>query len=75
MTRIALLPSLYPPSLGGVEELTRHLALAPDGRVLFCANQRSAAVAVFRVDPADGSLSATGAVFTVDQPAHVAVAA
>jgi glycogen(starch) synthase len=28
MTRIALLPSLYPPSLGGVEELTRHLALA-----------------------------------------------
>jgi glycogen synthase len=28
MTRIALLPSSYPPSLGGVEELTRHLALA-----------------------------------------------
>jgi len=28
MTRIALLPSLYPPSLGGVEELTRHLALS-----------------------------------------------
>ncbi len=28
MTRIALLPSAYPPSLGGVEELTRHLALA-----------------------------------------------
>ncbi len=27
MTRIALLPSSYPPSLGGVEELTRHLAL------------------------------------------------
>ena len=25
MTRIALLPSSYPPSLGGVEELTRHL--------------------------------------------------
>jgi glycogen(starch) synthase len=28
MTRIALLPSAYPPALGGVEELTRHLALA-----------------------------------------------
>lgn len=27
MTRIALLPSSYPPALGGVEELTRHLAL------------------------------------------------
>ena len=26
--RIALLPSAYPPSVGGVEELTRHLALA-----------------------------------------------
>jgi glycogen(starch) synthase len=28
MTRIALLPSSYPPSFGGVEELTRHLALS-----------------------------------------------
>ncbi len=28
MTRIALMPSAYPPALGGVEELTRHLALA-----------------------------------------------
>ncbi|HEY5110584.1 MAG TPA: glycosyltransferase family 4 protein [Acidimicrobiales bacterium] len=28
MTRVALLPSAYPPSVGGVEELTRHLALA-----------------------------------------------
>ena len=28
MTRIALLPSAYPPAVGGVEELTRHLALA-----------------------------------------------
>ena len=28
MTRVALVPSAYPPSLGGVEELTRHLALA-----------------------------------------------
>lgn len=27
MTRIALVPSAYPPSVGGVEELTRHLAL------------------------------------------------
>jgi len=27
MTRIALIPSSYPPALGGVEELTRHLAL------------------------------------------------
>ena len=26
MTRVALLPSAYPPSLGGVEELSRHLA-------------------------------------------------
>ena len=28
MSRIALLPSSYPPALGGVEELSRHLALA-----------------------------------------------
>ena len=28
MTRVALIPSAYPPSVGGVEELTRHLALA-----------------------------------------------
>ena len=28
MTRVALMPSAYPPSVGGVEELTRHLALA-----------------------------------------------
>ena len=28
MTRVAILPSSYPPSLGGVEELTRHLALS-----------------------------------------------
>ena len=27
MTRVALVPSAYPPSVGGVEELTRHLAL------------------------------------------------
>jgi len=27
VTRVALLPSAYPPSVGGVEELTRHLAL------------------------------------------------
>ena len=26
--RIALLPSSYPPAFGGVEELTRHLAIA-----------------------------------------------
>ncbi len=28
MTRVALMPSAYPPSVGGVEELTRHLALS-----------------------------------------------
>jgi glycogen synthase len=28
VTRIALVPSAYPPSVGGVEELTRHLALS-----------------------------------------------
>lgn len=28
MTRVALMPSAYPPSVGGVEELTRQLALA-----------------------------------------------
>ncbi len=31
MTRIALLPSSYPPAVGGVEELTRHLALSLAG--------------------------------------------
>ena len=28
MSRIVLLPSAYWPSVGGVEELTRHLALS-----------------------------------------------
>ena len=28
MTRVALMPSAYPPAVGGVEELTRHLALS-----------------------------------------------
>jgi glycogen synthase len=28
VTRVALLPSAYPPAVGGVEELTRHLALS-----------------------------------------------
>jgi glycogen(starch) synthase len=28
VTRVALVPSAYPPSVGGVEELTRHLALS-----------------------------------------------
>ena len=28
VTRVALVPSAYPPSVGGVEKLTRHLALA-----------------------------------------------
>ncbi len=28
MTRVALIPSAYPPAVGGVEELTRHLALS-----------------------------------------------
>src|ERR1700722_12237968 len=28
MTRVATLPSSYPPSLGGVEELTRHRAMS-----------------------------------------------
>jgi glycogen(starch) synthase len=31
VSRIALIPSSYPPTLGGVQELTRHLALALAG--------------------------------------------
>lgn len=47
----------------------RQLALTPDGSLLLAANQRSSTVTVFRVDPADGSLTGAGDPF----PAPVAV--
>ncbi len=49
----------------------RHLALAPDGDFLFCANQRSHDVTVQRVGQVTGALEATGLVCPVKQVAHV----
>lgn len=51
----------------------RHVALAPDGSALFCANQRSNGVAAFRVDQGTGRLTREGAGLAVSQPAHVLV--
>ncbi|MGW5332817.1 lactonase family protein [Streptomyces bauhiniae] len=41
----------------------RQLALAPDGRLLFTANQRSGTVSVFHVDTGTGALSQAGEPF------------
>ncbi|MFJ5775533.1 lactonase family protein [Streptomyces sp. NPDC093094] len=41
-------------------DFPRHLALSPDGRLLFAANQRSGTVSVFHVDGASGGLRLAG---------------
>lgn len=44
-------------------DFPRQVALAPGGRLLFAANQRSGTVSVFHVDPADGGLRLAGEPF------------
>ncbi|MGA5319374.1 lactonase family protein [Streptomyces seoulensis] len=44
-------------------DFPRQLALAPDGRLLFAANQRSGTVSVFHVDTGTGALSLAGEPF------------
>ncbi|MFJ5531991.1 lactonase family protein [Streptomyces sp. NPDC093261] len=44
-------------------DFPRHLALSPDGRLLFAANQRSGTVSVFHVDRVSGGLRLAGEPF------------
>ncbi|WJV50690.1 lactonase family protein [Streptomyces flavofungini] len=44
-------------------DFPRHIALAPSGRLLFAANQRSDSVSVFRVDGRTGELALVGKPF------------
>jgi 6-phosphogluconolactonase (cycloisomerase 2 family) len=44
-------------------DFPRHIALAPDGTLLFAANQRSGTVSVFHVDPDSGRLRLAGRPF------------
>ncbi|MFJ6841528.1 lactonase family protein [Streptomyces griseoluteus] len=52
-------------------DFPRQLALSPDGRLLFTANQRSGTVSVFQVDTGTGALGRAGEPF----PSPVAVCA
>jgi 6-phosphogluconolactonase len=52
----------------------RHFTLAPGGRLLLAANQRSDSVQVFRIDPEDGSLHWTGHQAHVPAPVCVRIA-
>ncbi len=44
-------------------DFPRHIALSPDGNLLFAANQRSSTVSVFHVDRASGELRLAGEPF------------
>ena len=44
-------------------DFPRQIALSPDGDLLFAANQKSGAVALFHVDAADGGLRLAGEPF------------
>ncbi|MEV5569874.1 lactonase family protein [Spirillospora sp. NPDC052269] len=49
----------------------RDIALSPDGRLLFCANQRSDTVTVFHRDPDTGRLTPAAAPLGVPAPSSV----
>jgi 6-phosphogluconolactonase len=49
----------------------RSFSFDPTGQFLYCCNQRSDAVTVFRVDRASGRLSFTGHYAAVGNPSHV----
>ncbi|MFJ9690828.1 lactonase family protein [Kitasatospora sp. NPDC101183] len=49
----------------------RDIALTPDGRLLFCANQRSDSLTAFHVDPSSGALTRAGEPLTLTEPTSV----
>ncbi|MFE6051900.1 lactonase family protein [Kitasatospora sp. NPDC056446] len=49
----------------------RDIALTPDGRLLFCANQRSDTLTAFHRDPVSGRLTPAGEPFPVTAPTSV----
>ncbi|MFJ8625001.1 lactonase family protein [Kitasatospora sp. NPDC093550] len=49
----------------------RDIALTPDGRLLFCANQDSDTLTAFHRDPASGRLSPAGEPFAIAEPTSV----
>lgn len=49
----------------------RDIALSPDGRLLFCANQRSDTVTAFRRDPASGRLTPAAGPLVVPAPSSI----
>jgi 6-phosphogluconolactonase (cycloisomerase 2 family) len=65
----AVLEPVEVVSCGGV--WPRDIALSPDGRLLFCANQRSDTVTVFHRDPASGRLTPAAEPFAVPAPSSV----
>ena len=58
MSPIQLLTTL-PESFCG-DSTTAEIAVAPDGRFVYCSNRGHASVAIFAVDPAQGTLRAAG---------------
>ncbi|WP_188307312.1 beta-propeller fold lactonase family protein [Streptomyces sp. CBMA123] len=46
----------------------RGIVLAPDGRLLFCANQRSDSLTAFRLDPSSGALALAGELSATTEP-------
>jgi 6-phosphogluconolactonase (cycloisomerase 2 family) len=49
----------------------RSFTIDPSGRLLFSSNQRSDAIASFRIDPKSGALTFTGQYTPVGSPAHI----
>ena len=49
----------------------RSFTIDPSGRLLFSCNQRSDAIASFRIDPKSGALTFTGQYTPVGSPAHI----
>ncbi|HHK42845.1 MAG TPA: lactonase family protein, partial [Planctomycetaceae bacterium] len=49
----------------------RSFSFDPSGRFLYCCNQRSDNVAVFRVDRQSGQLCFTGQFVPVGNPSHI----
>ncbi|MGW2378411.1 lactonase family protein [Kitasatospora sp. NPDC001683] len=49
----------------------RDIALSPDGRLLFCANQRSDTLTAFHRDPSSGRLTPAGEPLAITEPTSV----
>lgn len=59
------------PSLGGGPQ---NLAIAANGTLLLCANMPGQNVAVFRIDPETGALTAVGAPVEISSPSCIQIA-